>query len=590
MRQKCSVNVNWSDFAVCKQQVIQIAPPKKMYSHQHHHHPKKKRQRLKWHHDGDNGDTYCRHLLHRKHCVVLPSISFMFLVCSVAFLFFAGVTSGFVIISDQDTPEGWILFDAHVPISSTSSFPGTLSIKSSEDQHHHHHRSNNENIKQESTPNGFHYQYRISHHKTQPWVHRIVKVDKEGLLQLKKSISNCQFTAGLYPSTFLVYIDIVARYQSPTTLQFQDDHNQQDWEWGEGGRKRGGRHRNDESRKISRRELIQGEEDDGHNLSSNYDYISFPVTIILKRSNECHNSNNNPQGNSRKDGGSSSISSHAGSSETWKESWSKNDNLGSTSLSKNNLNDETEDHGHIARSVDDIYVSLPFESDNHCHHTNEKIANVFQFLPASVRAQCGVQAEVHSSSAHTFVVQPGTLDIVLFRDWCLFDVYQTVPITLRLNCTRLGTKNASMNLHPGLPEKVMAWDQNVHLILHQAGATHLNMDHHPIHRIRREMRNQAPYFDQPLYIAAVPEEQPAGIAVTTIGATDPENQSLTYSMTSLMDARSQQFFTLDTKSGVVSTSTRLDREKMNVHYFRIVATDSGVPPRTGTGTLQVSLN
>lgn len=86
-------------------------------------------------------------------------------------------------------------------------------------------------------------------------------------------------------------------------------------------------------------------------------------------------------------------------------------------------------------------------------------------------------------------------------------------------------------------------------------------------------------MQHPLYIAAVPEEQPAGITVTTLTATDPENSPLTYSMTSLLDARSQGFFSLDSKSGIVTTVEKLDREKMDVHYFRIVATDSGVPPR-----------
>lgn len=552
-----------------------------MYFHQHHHHPKKKRQRLKCSLDdnkmnnssnSNENDNSLTMKYRRK--VLQPSWRTFLLFSCVTFLL-VSVTSGFVIISDQDTPEGWILFDAHVPIKPISS--------------EYYYRNNQRN-------NGLHYQYRISHHKTQPWVHRIVKVDKDGLLQLKKSISNCQFTAGHYPSTFLVYIDIVARYKSPSssssTLQVEDDHG--DWELSGGGQPR-----NNEQRKISRRDLSQlGDEEESLSIS-NYDYISFPVTIILKRSNECHNNNfNNPSGNGRgsESGGSNGKSKSALASfsnlEGWKTYWDKSESRGASTLllSKDGttINEENDDHAHIARSVDDIYVSLPLEQDNHCHHTNEKIANVFQFLPASVRAQCGVKAEILRGSDHTFAVQPGTLDVVLLRDWCLFDVYETIKMSLRLNCTRMGGKGELVN-HGGLPEKVMAWDQNVHLILHQPGANNLNLDHHPIHRIRREMRNQAPYFDQPLYIAAVPEEQPAGITVTTIGATDPENQPLTYSMTSLLDARSQQFFTLDSKSGMVSTTSKLDREKMDVHYFRIVATDSGIPPRTGTGTLQVRI-
>lgn len=564
-----------------------------MYFHQHHHHPKKKRQRLKCQRSDSVDVSKMMPTNSNNRRKVLKSFSSLFpYPCLLVFLLCATVTSGFVIISDQDTPEGWILFDAHVPIQSTSSHAYS--------PHHHYYRNNQQQEQQQFPNNGFHYQYRISHHKTQPWVHRIVKVDKDGLLQLKKSISNCQYTAGLYPSTFLVYIDIVARYKTPasSTLALEDDDQNGDSEWSGGG------HHNHDAptqRKISRRDLLElevGDDDDEQNLSSNYDYISFPVTIILKRSNECHTSNNynhpNDNAKGRENGGGGRSRSDAASLSNmggWNNFWDKNENVASSSIlisseKGNEINAEIDDQSHVARSVDDIYVSLPMDQDNHCHHSNEKIANVFQFLPASVLAQCGVKAETLSDSAHTFAVQPGTLDVVLVRDWCLFDAYQTVQMVLWLNCTRMGGKGELMH-ERGLPEKVMAWDQNVHLILHQLGASNPSMDHHPIHRIRREMRNQAPFFDQPLYIAAVPEEQPAGLTVTTIGASDPENQPLTYSMTSLLDARSQQFFSLDSKSGVVTTTSRLDREKMDVHYFRIVATDSGVPPRTGTGTLQV---
>jgi cadherin EGF LAG seven-pass G-type receptor 1 len=55
-------------------------------------------------------------------------------------------------------------------------------------------------------------------------------------------------------------------------------------------------------------------------------------------------------------------------------------------------------------------------------------------------------------------------------------------------------------------------------------------------------------------------------------------------MSALLDSRSEQFFDLDGKSGIVSTSRKLDREEMDVHYFKIVASNGG---RTGTATLQV---
>lgn len=58
-------------------------------------------------------------------------------------------------------------------------------------------------------------------------------------------------------------------------------------------------------------------------------------------------------------------------------------------------------------------------------------------------------------------------------------------------------------------------------------------------RVRRELKNQSPYFEQALYVANVVEEKPSGIVVATLRARDPENAPVTYSMTSLLDSRSQ---------------------------------------------------
>lgn len=61
-------------------------------------------------------------------------------------------------------------------------------------------------------------------------------------------------------------------------------------------------------------------------------------------------------------------------------------------------------------------------------------------------------------------------------------------------------------------------------------------------------------------------------------------------MSSLLDSRSQGMFTIDTKLGAVTTLTKLDRELVDVHYFKITAVDDSFPPRSGTTTLQVHIN
>lgn len=109
-------------------------------------------------------------------------------------------------------------------------------------------------------------------------------------------------------------------------------------------------------------------------------------------------------------------------------------------------------------------------------------------------------------------------------------------------------------------------------------------------RTRREMRNAAPTFSKSLFIVSVPEEQDKGYVVTTMSASDPEGTEIMYSMSAVLDARSQSMFSIDPVSGVVISTSRLDREYMDVHYLRITAVDSGMPARTGTTTLQINVN
>ena len=48
-------------------------------------------------------------------------------------------------------------------------------------------------------------------------------------------------------------------------------------------------------------------------------------------------------------------------------------------------------------------------------------------------------------------------------------------------------------------------------------------------------------------------------------------------------------FAIDSGSGVVTTLTSLDRELVELHYFRVTAVDDSFPPRSGTTTLQINV-
>lgn len=92
-------------------------------------------------------------------------------------------------------------------------------------------------------------------------------------------------------------------------------------------------------------------------------------------------------------------------------------------------------------------------------------------------------------------------------------------------------------------------------------------------RVRRDLQSKAPVFEKVLYTATVSEEEPAGVSVCTVSARDQAGGSLSYAMVSLLDARSQGMFTIDAKSGIVSTLTSLDRSgssldfRFNLCYF-----------------------
>ena len=75
-------------------------------------------------------------------------------------------------------------------------------------------------------------------------------------------------------------------------------------------------------------------------------------------------------------------------------------------------------------------------------------------------------------------------------------------------------------------------------------------------------------------IANVTEEQPKGIFVTRILATDPdlgESGEVEYNLT----IRGNQWLNIDRKTGNVTTKVKFDYEAQRQHTFKVIATDKG---------------
>ncbi|KAI8429178.1 hypothetical protein MSG28_007715 [Choristoneura fumiferana] len=203
-----------------------------------------------------------------------------------------------------------------------------------------------------------------------------------------------------------------------------------------------------------------------------------------------------------------------------------------------------------------------------CLRRSQYVNSLTAFLPRTVQKMCKVQ--FLDVSDPRFMIENSQGDLVARNDECIMEPMWKVSVLFTFNCDRTNIVDS---------------DHRLKIVYHHQELNDTDI----ARRVKRELRNQSPYFEQALYVASVAEEQPTGVVVTTVRARDPENSPVTYSMSSLLDSRSAGMFAVDARTGVVTTQAKLDRERLDVHYFRVVAQDDTFPPRSGTTTLQINV-
>nr|XP_054366207.1 cadherin-4 [Mirounga angustirostris] len=104
--------------------------------------------------------------------------------------------------------------------------------------------------------------------------------------------------------------------------------------------------------------------------------------------------------------------------------------------------------------------------------------------------------------------------------------------------------------------------------------------------------NEAPYFPSNHKLIRLEEGVPTGTALTTFSAVDPDRfmqQAVRYSK--LSDPAN--WLHINATNGQITTAAVLDRESLyirnNVYEATFLAADNGIPPASGTGTLQIYL-
>ena len=254
-------------------------------------------------------------------------------------------------------------------------------------------------------------------------------------------------------------------------------------------------------------------------------------------------------------------------------------------------------------------VLLSLNVDKLCINQCQCLTRLSDFVPIYAKQQCTVYYHVDESNGFQFKIEHHTTDLISLQDVCLqhgpsFDVNVVLYYQCNVphhNQTTTETSVLSDDLEQ-LTLTFYARDVDVDNLfnrIHQQSSGHNGSG-----RSRRETSTSGggPSFDRSLYIVSVPEEREKSFVVTQIVANhgrvvSPNNPSesemstseLLYTMSALIDARSQSMFSIDPVSGLVTTTTRLDREFMDVHYLRITVTDGGVPPKTATTTLQINV-
>ncbi|XP_055711473.1 protein dachsous [Phlebotomus papatasi] len=89
-----------------------------------------------------------------------------------------------------------------------------------------------------------------------------------------------------------------------------------------------------------------------------------------------------------------------------------------------------------------------------------------------------------------------------------------------------------------------------------------------------DQNDNDPRFELSKYIATIAEDVPIGTSVLTVRATDADlgiNSRIVYSLAN----ETQWLFSIDNRSGLITTAGLFDREKENVYNFMVVATDGG---------------
>ncbi|XP_001920058.2 protocadherin Fat 2 [Danio rerio] len=103
-----------------------------------------------------------------------------------------------------------------------------------------------------------------------------------------------------------------------------------------------------------------------------------------------------------------------------------------------------------------------------------------------------------------------------------------------------------------------------------------------------DINDNPPELSQPVYFGSVQENLPKDKSVLKVSATDMDKSSEGKLAFQILDSQ-RIYFTIDSKTGVISTLSSLDREQKAEHIIEVMVSDKGEPPLSSTATVVIEV-
>uniref|UniRef100_A0A671LLC8 FAT atypical cadherin 2 n=1 Tax=Sinocyclocheilus anshuiensis TaxID=1608454 RepID=A0A671LLC8_9TELE len=103
-----------------------------------------------------------------------------------------------------------------------------------------------------------------------------------------------------------------------------------------------------------------------------------------------------------------------------------------------------------------------------------------------------------------------------------------------------------------------------------------------------DINDNPPELSQPVYFGSVQENLPKDKSVLKVSATDIDKSSEGKLAFQILDSQ-RIYFTIDAKTGVISTLAPLDREQKAEHIIEVMVSDKGAPPLSSTATVVIEV-